>query len=91
MIKFVKDNKANQAELLEHLDLYLEDIEYGVHSWELICEIFRNSDKLLTYNLLPIIKKAIKLIDDLSSETQKKTILLSFLNYFLKLNGEPIK
>ena len=33
--------------------------------------------------------KAIKLIDSLPKETQKKTILLSFLNYFIDINGVP--
>jgi hypothetical protein len=55
-------------------------MEYGVHAWELIAEIFRNSDQLQIYNLTPIIKKAIKIIDHLPKETPKKTILISFLN-----------
>ena len=61
----------------------MNDMEYGVHAWELICEIFRNSDDLINYNLHPLLKKAIKLIDSLHLETQKKTILLSFLGYFM--------
>ena len=32
-------------------------------AWELIYEIFKDSDMLMTYNLVPIIKKAIKLIE----------------------------
>jgi len=45
--------------------LYLDDIEYGVHSWELITEIFSNNDLLLTFNLVPILKKVLKIIDEL--------------------------
>ena len=69
----------------------MDDMEFGVHAWELICEIFRNSDQLLTYNLTPIIKKAIKIIDHLPKEIQKKTTLLSFLIYFMTDKANPIK
>jgi hypothetical protein len=55
--------------LLPYLDLFMDDMEYGVHAWELICEIFRNSDDLINYNLIPILKKSIKLIDSLHLET----------------------
>ena len=44
LIKFVRNNKANQLVLIEYIDLFMEDMEFGVHSWELICEIFKNSD-----------------------------------------------
>ena len=44
-------------------------MEYGVHSWELIAEIFKNSNLLLTYNLTPMIKRVVKLIDTLPKET----------------------
>jgi len=44
-------------------------MELGVHSWELIAEIFKNSELLQTENTTPLIKKAIKLIDGLPKET----------------------
>ena len=44
-------------------------MEYGVHAWELIAEIFKNSEMLVTYPLTPILKKAIRLIDSLPKET----------------------
>lgn len=69
LIKFVRNNKQNQLELVQYLDLFIEDMEFGVHSWELICEIFRNSDMLRTFNFIPVIKKAIKIIDNLPKET----------------------
>ena len=77
--------------LIDYLDLFLEDMEFGVHSWELICEIFKNCELLVTFNLVPIIKKAIKIIDNLPKETLKKTIHLSFLLYFMNLNGNQVK
>jgi hypothetical protein len=86
LIKFVRNNKTNQKVLVDHLDLFLDDMEFGVHSWELICEIFKNSDQLTSFNIVPLIKKAIKTIDGLPKETQKKTILLSFLKYFMVNN-----
>jgi hypothetical protein len=69
LIKFVRNNRDNQKILLSHIDLFIDDMEYGVHAWELICEIFKNSDDLINYNLVPILKKAIKLIDQLHLET----------------------
>ena len=45
------------------------DMEFGVHSWELICEVFKNSEELHNFNLVPIVKKSIKLIDSLHLET----------------------
>ena len=63
LIKFVRNNKENQKILLEYIDLFMDDIEYGVHSWELICEIFKNSEHLHTFNIVPYIKRAIKFID----------------------------
>mmetsp|Transcript_11845 Transcript_11845/g.18236 ORF Transcript_11845/g.18236 Transcript_11845/m.18236 type:complete len:237 (-) Transcript_11845:3634-4344(-) len=77
--------------LLEFLDLFIEDMEYGVHAWELICEIFRNSSALLTYSLVPILKKSIKFIDSLPKETLKKTILLSFLTYYMFVNENSVR
>jgi len=77
--------------LVDYLDLFIEDMEYGVHSWELIAEIFKNSELLLTYNLVPLIKRVIRLIDSLPKETQKKTTMLSFLSYFMKFNGNCLK
>lgn len=66
-------------------------MEYGVHSWELIAEIFKNSELLLANNYYPLVKKVIKLIDSLPKETQKKTTMLSFLSYFMKFNGQCLK
>jgi hypothetical protein len=77
--------------LHENLDLFIDDMEYGVHSWELISEIFKNSQLLLANNYFPLIKKVIKLIDSLPKETQKKTTMLSFLCYFMKFNGNSLK
>jgi hypothetical protein len=69
LIKFVRNNKINQLLLVDYLDLFIDDMEYGVHSWELIAEIFKNSELLLSYNLVPLIKRVIKLIDSLPKET----------------------
>ena len=62
-----------------------------MHAWELIAEIFKNSELLLSYNYTPMIKKIIKLIDSLPKETQKKTTMLSFLTYFMRYNGNSLK
>lgn len=90
LIKFVRGNKENQFILVNNLELFIEDIEYGVHSWELICEIFKNSELLLSQKIERVLKKVIRLIDSLPKETQKKTTMLSFLTYFLKFNGNCV-
>jgi len=87
----VRNNTQNQKVMVQYIQYFEDDLEYGVHAWELIGEIFKNSDMLFTYNLVPLLKKAIKLIDSLPKETQKKTILLSFLNSFIKIKGVPRK
>ena len=69
LIKFVRNNRENQHVLVEYLDLFIDDMEYGVHSWELIAEIFKNSELLLSHNYFSLIKKVIKLIDSLPKET----------------------
>ena len=91
LIKFVRNNKSNQLVLIDYIEMFMDDMEFGVHSWELICEIFKNSDLLYTYNLSPIIKKAVKIIDSLPKETLKKTIMLSFLQYFINVNEISVK
>ena len=77
--------------MLGQIESFFDDMECGVHAWELISEIFRDSDKLLTYPLHTILRRAIKIIEKLDLETHKKTIMLSFLNYFIMKDGEPIR
>lgn len=56
--------------LFEYINLFSEDMEYGVHAWELIAEIFKNSELLLNINnVIPLLKKVVKLIDNLPKET----------------------
>jgi hypothetical protein len=84
LIMFVKNNQQNQHFLSQYIDMFLDDIEYGVHSWELIAEIFKNSDLLINYpSVTNLLKKVIKHIDSLPKETPKKTTMLSFLGYFI--------
>ena len=83
LIKFVKNNKENQNIVLEYIELFLEDVELGVHALELITEVFRDSENLLSYPLVPLIKKIATDIDALDKETTKKATLLSFVNVFM--------
>ena len=69
--------------MLEFIDLFLDDIELGVHALELITEVFRDSENLLTYPLVPLIKKIASDIDLLDIETTKKATLLSFVPVFM--------
>ncbi len=57
LIKFVRNNRDNQLILLDKIDEFLEDVEYGVHALELIAEILKNNEKLTSFNLVPIVKK----------------------------------
>ena len=61
----------------------MEDTELGVHALELITEIFRDNENLLTYPLVPLIKKIASDIDALDIETTKKATLLSFVPVFM--------
>lgn len=79
LIKFVRNNPQNQKAMQEHIPYFMKHLELGVHAWELIAEIFHNSELLLSYQLQPLLKRVIKLIDDLPKETLKKTNMLSFL------------
>lgn len=87
LIKFIKDNKENQNIVLEYIQLFLDDIELGVHALELITEIFRDSENLLTYQLVPLIKRIASDIDKLDIETTKKATLLSFVPVFMFYKG----
>ena len=91
LIKFARNNRENQLILLEKIDEFLEDVEYGVHALELIAEILKNNEKLTSFNLAPIVKKVCQLSDDLSIEAPKKTTLVSFLTYFMYCNGVVLK
>lgn len=69
--------------ILDDIECFLEDIELGVHALELITEIFRDNECLLTYKLTPLIKRIATGIDALDIETTKKATLLSFINVFM--------
>ena len=76
---------------MDKIDEFLEDVEFGVHAFELITEILKNNEKLSSYNLTPLIKKVAQLADDLSIETPKKATLISFLSSFMVCNGVEFK
>ena len=42
---------------MEKIDDFLEDVDFGVHAFELINEILKNNEKLTSFNLSPIVKK----------------------------------
>ncbi len=91
LIKFVKNIKKNQNIILEQIEHFLEDVDLGVHALELISEIFRDSENLLTYELVPLIKKVATDIDLLDIETTKKATLLSFVPVFMFYKGQSLK
>lgn len=62
----------------------------GVHALELITEIFRDNECLLTFKLMPLIKKIANGIDELDIETTKKAILLSFMDVFMFYKGSEL-
>lgn len=90
LLKFVRNNNLTQSVMLPKIDDFFKDFDYGVHAWELIAEIFRNTDQLVTYNLVPLLKRALRNIAALELETHKKTIQLSFVNYFIFNKGEAL-
>jgi hypothetical protein len=76
---------------MDKLDEFMEDIDNGVHAFELISEILKNNEKLGSFNLAAVIKKVCLLADDLSVESPKKATLISFLSYFMYSNGVVFK
>jgi hypothetical protein len=91
LIRFVCQNRENQAIILEYIQLFLDDIELGVHALELLTEIFRDSESLLTYKLVPLIKRIATGIDILDIETTKKATLLSFVPVFMFYKDKYLK
>lgn len=76
---------------MEKIDEFLEDVDYGVHAFELIAEILKNNEKLPSFNLTPIVKKVCQIADDLNIEAPKKATLISFLNGLMSCNGVVLK
>ena len=87
----MRNNSENQLILMDKIDEFLEDVDFGVHAFELITEILKNNEKLSSFNLTPIIKKVSQLADDLSIETPKKATMISFLQNFMVCNGVVLK
>lgn len=83
LIKFVRNNKENQNLILNEIDAFLEDMELAVHALELITEVFRDNECLLTFKLNGLIKRIASCIDELDIETTKKATLLSFIAVFM--------
>jgi hypothetical protein len=77
--------------MLEYIDLFLEDIECGVHALELISEIYKENPKLPLKNLSAIMKKVAYGISEMQFEEQRKSTFLSFLPMFMKYKGEGIR
>jgi hypothetical protein len=46
----------------------MEDIEYGVHAFELITAIFNNNEKLLLSDTSNIVKRLLKSLDKIDKE-----------------------
>lgn len=91
LIRFVRNNRENQLLLMEKIEEFLEDVDFGVHAFELIAEILKNNEKLGTYNLAPIIRKVSSMADELQIESPKKATVVSFLAGFMVTNGVVLK
>jgi hypothetical protein len=87
----VKQNKDNQTIILQEIDTFLEDIDLGVHALELISEIFKDNESLLTFKLVPLIKRIAAGIDELDIETTKKATLMSFVSVFMFYKEKYLK
>jgi hypothetical protein len=63
----------------------------GVHALELISEIFKDNESLLTFKLVPLIKRIAAGIDELDIETTKKATLMSFVSVFMFYKEKYLK
>ena len=80
---FVRKNNVNQNIILDYMDDFLEDLEYGVYALELIKEIFTDNEHLMDYNLQPLIRRLAIAIDHIEKESMKKATLISFMPQFM--------
>ena len=83
MIRFVKDNKENSNLILNYIEDFYDDLQHGVHAFELIKEIFDDNENLLTFELNGLIKRFANVIQDIPTEKTKKATLISFLPCFM--------
>ena len=80
---FVRGNNDNQNIILESIEMFLDDLEYGVHALELIKEVFTDNEHLLDFSLVPLIRKLAISIDNIEKESMKKATLISFIPQFM--------
>lgn len=77
---------------MEKIEEFLEDVDLGVHAFELIAEILKNNEKLGTYSLVPtILRKVCSMADEMQTESPKKATVISFLSGFMATNGIILK
>ena len=88
---FVRKNNDNQNIILQNIDDFLDDLEYGVHALELIKEIFTDNENLMEYPLVPLIRRLAHAIDSIEKESMKKATLLSFIPQFMTYRGEYVQ
>ena len=70
--------------MLEHIEHFYDDMENGVHAIELIAAIFDENDSILSFPILPLVKKLALSISKIEVESPKKAILMSFLKVFMQ-------
>lgn len=88
LIMFVKKNNENQNIILQYIEDFLDDLEYGVHALELIKEIFTDNENLMEFPLVPLIRKLAMSIDSIEKESMKKATLISFIPQFMCYRDE---
>jgi len=73
---------------LQHIELFYDDLEYGVHAVELIKEIFVDNENLLIFDMTPLISRIATCINTIDIESTKKATLISFVPEFMKYKDE---
>jgi hypothetical protein len=77
--------------LLEHIELFYDDMDDGVHAIELIAAIFDDNECILNFNIYPLVRKLATTISKIEVESPKKAILMSFLNVFMQYKSTFLK
>ena len=91
LIRFVRQNKENSNLILEHIEDFFDDLDRGVHAFELIKEIFDDNENLLTYELNSLVKRFANVIEKIPIKNTKKATLISFMPRFMQYKGSNLK
>eukprot|EP00347_Sterkiella_histriomuscorum_P021853 403332539 len=91
LIRFVRQNPANQSALRDNLDVFLKDIDKFTLAPLLIYEIFRDNKRLLNLNVSKILKQIVAASEDADINSSRKATLMKLLNVFCRFKDKLVR